>query len=454
MKAAVFIDRDNTIIHNDGDLGDPAKVNLIQGAASAIASLRGLGYLIVVVTNQGGVARGKYGVGDVEKVHERLNELIDENAGARVDRFYYCPYHPKGSVERYRREHPWRKPQPGMILQAAKDLDLDLSQSWMIGDQLRDVEAGHAGGVRTVLLKADAELMPPLKVGQLSGEGDSQQVQPDFTVSNLIEATRIIAQQRRPDQVDEQWSKPKAIERVNQHVVATRTSLAERESSPPAHDKAKPFRPWNAPLPEEGDGSSDVSEGESSSPGSAPGSAPAPAPAPAPGSDLGSGSAPGPPGPSGPSPKTEAVAPSPKTQKPSPPISSEVVKKSTAEKSVASTAALPRQEEASSAVGATPSTPVAAEEPQGDAVETARLENSGSARVLRQILTELRSSRHQHGEFSYLRMFATVLQMVAGVCLLTSLWLGYDELATFMHWMGTTLVIQLSVIAMLLFDRL
>ena len=174
MNAAVFLDRDNTIIHNDGDLGDPKQVKLIQGAASAIASLRGLGYLIVIVTNQGGVARGKYGVEDVDKVHEKITQLVYENAGAKIDRFYFCPYHPKGLVEKYTREHPWRKPQPGMLLQAAKDLQIDMDQSWMIGDALRDIEAGAAAGVRTILLKPDAQTLPPLKASEHGAGGQTR----------------------------------------------------------------------------------------------------------------------------------------------------------------------------------------------------------------------------------------------------------------------------------------
>ena len=116
MTAAVFLDRDNTLIHNDGDLGDPDAVRLIKGAASAIASLRGLSYKIVVVSNQGGVARGKFTEQDVQAVHERIAQLVKETSGTVIDRFYYCPYHPEGKTKKYRREHPWRKPQPGMIL--------------------------------------------------------------------------------------------------------------------------------------------------------------------------------------------------------------------------------------------------------------------------------------------------------------------------------------------------
>jgi D-glycero-D-manno-heptose 1,7-bisphosphate phosphatase len=156
---AVFLDRDNTLIANDGDLGDPRKVVVREGVPAALRQLREAGYLLIVVTNQGGVARGKYSEQDVDAVHQRIAELVDAEAGydGLIDRFYYCPYHPEGTVAEYRREHPWRKPQPGMLVQAARDLDLDLKQCWMIGDQARDVQAGAAAGCRTMLVSADAE---------------------------------------------------------------------------------------------------------------------------------------------------------------------------------------------------------------------------------------------------------------------------------------------------------
>jgi histidinol-phosphate phosphatase family protein len=187
MQQAVFLDRDNTLIPNDGDLGDPQLVRLMPGAAQAIASLSRLGYRIIVVSNQGGVARGKYDEGDVERVHARINELVQAESGATIDRFYFCPYHPQGTVPRYRREHPWRKPQPGMILQAAGDLDLDLAGSWTLGDQIRDIEAGRAAGTRTILV-TDAPL------------GGSPAARPDFVVRDLLEAAQVIARLTRPQQ--------------------------------------------------------------------------------------------------------------------------------------------------------------------------------------------------------------------------------------------------------------
>jgi D-glycero-D-manno-heptose 1,7-bisphosphate phosphatase len=165
MTPAVFLDRDNTLIANDGDLGDPDAVELLPGVPEGLGRLREAGYRLIVVTNQGGVARGRYGEDDVDAVNQRIARIVDERAGAArlIERFYYCPFHPDATVEAYRREHPWRKPQPGMLLQATRDLGLDLARSWMIGDAARDVAAGRSAGCRTILL---AESEP--------GDGDAR----------------------------------------------------------------------------------------------------------------------------------------------------------------------------------------------------------------------------------------------------------------------------------------
>lgn len=160
QRPCVFLDRDDTLVANGGDLGDPAQVRLLHGAAWAIRALHEAGYAIVIVTNQGGVARGRYRERDVTAVHARVDELLAAESGmphgaALVDGWYYCPYHPEGTVERYRREHPWRKPAPGMLQAAASDLSLDLGASWMVGDQERDVDAGRAAGCRTIRIEQD-----------------------------------------------------------------------------------------------------------------------------------------------------------------------------------------------------------------------------------------------------------------------------------------------------------
>ena len=154
VEPAVFLDRDNTLIANRGDLGDARLVRLVDGAAQALLQLRRAGYRLVVVTNQAGVARGKFSEADVDAVHQRIAQLLDDelHQPELIERFYYCPYHPEGTVQEYRREHSWRKPNPGMILQAGRDMELDLAHSWVIGDQPRDIAAGRAAGCKTVLL--------------------------------------------------------------------------------------------------------------------------------------------------------------------------------------------------------------------------------------------------------------------------------------------------------------
>jgi D,D-heptose 1,7-bisphosphate phosphatase len=261
MRAAVFLDRDNTLIHNDGDLGDPELVRLIQGAAAAVASLRGLNYHIIVVTNQGGVARGAMTEEDVDLVNQRINEMVLENCDASIDRFYYCPFHPEGTIEDYRKEHPWRKPAPGMIQQAARDLNLDLNRSWMVGDQLRDVQSGKAAGVRTILLTDQVGSTAPLKQREQAaaafsgqeGQGPDTQVIPDFVARNLIEAVRLIAQQRKPDLAEE--AKAAAARRIDLrglHQATETTQIADDAPEPPDQSTPAPQPPTESepPAPE------------------------------------------------------------------------------------------------------------------------------------------------------------------------------------------------------------
>jgi lipopolysaccharide heptosyltransferase II len=158
MRPAVFLDRDDTLIRcrsvtGDGDLGDPDLVELLPGVADGCRALKEAGFALVVITNQGGVARGKYDLAAVDRVNAKLNQLLD---GA-IDLFRCCPFHPKGKIEEYTREHPWRKPAPGMILDAAQELGLDCSQSWVIGDTARDCQAGRAAGCRTILVGSVSE---------------------------------------------------------------------------------------------------------------------------------------------------------------------------------------------------------------------------------------------------------------------------------------------------------
>ncbi|MDG2095386.1 MAG: HAD family hydrolase [Phycisphaerales bacterium] len=157
MRRTIFLDRDNTIIHNDGHLGDPDAVHLMEGAAEAMIQLADAGYTLIVITNQSGVARGLFTEDDVKAVHQSVDRSIREATGREgvVLDWYYSPWHPEAVVDAYRGNHPTRKPEPGMLIKAAADHDIDLDNSWMVGDQERDVQAGAAAGCRSVRLASD-----------------------------------------------------------------------------------------------------------------------------------------------------------------------------------------------------------------------------------------------------------------------------------------------------------
>ncbi len=151
-REAVFLDRDGTLIEEVHYLADPEQVRLIPGAADAVRKLNDAGVLVIVVTNQAGVARGYFPESRVSAVHERLSRLLGE-CGAKVDAYYHCPHHPTEGRGEYRIECACRKPKPGMLLAAARDFDIELARSWMIGDKPCDAGAGAAAGCRTLLVR-------------------------------------------------------------------------------------------------------------------------------------------------------------------------------------------------------------------------------------------------------------------------------------------------------------
>lgn len=150
-RRAVFLDRDGTINQEKDYLYRPEEFAFIPGAPEAIRILKAAGYLVVVVTNQSGVARGYYGEAEVKRIHNHMDELLAEQ-GAAVDAYYYCPHHPDKGLNGYRIDCDCRKPLPGMLFKAAADHDIKLSASWMIGDKSADIEAGIKAGCRTALV--------------------------------------------------------------------------------------------------------------------------------------------------------------------------------------------------------------------------------------------------------------------------------------------------------------
>jgi len=181
MRPAVFFDRDNTLIVGSDYLGDPAGVELMPGAVGCVAAVRRAGFATVVVSNQSGVARGKFGEDDVLRVDERVAAaLLAGDPEARLDLQLFCPHHPKitGACR-------CRKPGTGMLNEAAATLGLALSQSWLIGDAPRDIEAGAAAGCRTILFT------PPGLPRSPAADAEPAVV-PTHSVTSLDEVAAII----------------------------------------------------------------------------------------------------------------------------------------------------------------------------------------------------------------------------------------------------------------------
>jgi D-glycero-D-manno-heptose 1,7-bisphosphate phosphatase len=147
LSKAAFLDRDGTIHRDVHYLRHPEDIELFEGTADAIAALKAEGFRVIVVTNQSGVARGYFEEAALAVIHQALGERLREaNPGAVIDDFYYCPHHPEGTIERYARICDCRKPAPGLFVRAATEHDLDLTQSFCVGDKARDVEAGLDAG--------------------------------------------------------------------------------------------------------------------------------------------------------------------------------------------------------------------------------------------------------------------------------------------------------------------
>jgi len=151
-RPAVFLDRDGTIIREAEYLRLREQVRLLPRAADAIRRLNEAGFALVVTTNQSGIARGLLTEVDLENVHDVLRQRLAAK-GAHLDAIYFCPHHPDVGGEQYRRRCRCRKPAPGLLLQAAKDLHLDLDRSFAVGDSERDLLAGKRVGCRTVLVR-------------------------------------------------------------------------------------------------------------------------------------------------------------------------------------------------------------------------------------------------------------------------------------------------------------
>jgi D-glycero-D-manno-heptose 1,7-bisphosphate phosphatase len=222
---AIFLDRDNTIIEDPGYINNPDQVKLLESAPEVLSSLKAMGYKLVVVSNQSGVARGILTEEVLGQIHKRLEQLLAER-GVSLDRIYYCPYHIDGVIPKYRRDSDWRKPNPGMLLAASRDMDIDLKESWMVGDTTGDIEAGARAGCRTIML-ASRTHEQKFQPGAPS---------PDYKAVNLKEVVNIIKMKARSMQ------KPSNILSPEQAVPEIQEEM-QQPSPPPQQVEAEPEQP-------------------------------------------------------------------------------------------------------------------------------------------------------------------------------------------------------------------
>ncbi|UYQ94093.1 HAD family hydrolase [Chitinophaga horti] len=168
MRKAIFLDKDGTLIVDVPYNADPAKIVLERGVGTALKRLSAAGYMLIVISNQAGIAHGFFTEDAIQGVQDKLYELLLME-GVKLDGFYYCPHHPAGKIKAYSKICECRKPGPGMLFKAARQLRIKLSQSWMVGDILHDIEAGNRAGCQTILIDNGNETEWDMRLDRIPG---------------------------------------------------------------------------------------------------------------------------------------------------------------------------------------------------------------------------------------------------------------------------------------------
>ncbi len=184
-RPAVFLDRDGTINEQMGYINHLCRFKLLAGAAEAIKLLNDAEIPVVVISNQSGLARGYFPEELLVAVHEKMDRLLAEK-GAHVDGIYYCPHHPEAKEARFRETCNCRKPKPGLVLQAADEMNLDPEKSFVVGDRWSDIKTAANCGAKSILVRTGYGR------GDEQYIGPHQEIQPDYKAEDLLEAVKWI----------------------------------------------------------------------------------------------------------------------------------------------------------------------------------------------------------------------------------------------------------------------
>ncbi len=184
FNRAVFLDRDGVLIEDVHLLTSKDRIKILPGVAEALQKLKTFGFYLLVVTNQTVVSRGLCSEDDVNAINSYLNISLKE----MIDCFYFCPHHPNADIPNYKVDCDCRKPKPGMLLQAAKDYDLQLTGCWMIGDRISDIVAGEQAGCKTIQVLSGEHSAAPI----ISAAMPEELPEADFSCSGLLQAAKII----------------------------------------------------------------------------------------------------------------------------------------------------------------------------------------------------------------------------------------------------------------------
>jgi D-glycero-D-manno-heptose 1,7-bisphosphate phosphatase len=186
---AVFLDRDGVLVPDVHLPTRPEQLPLLPGVPRALAALADAGFTLVVVTNQPVVARGLLSEDELAGLHDELAARIRASSGVEVAGFYVCPHHPRADLPAYRLACTCRKPQPGLLVRAARELDVAPAQSFMVGDRPSDVAAGRRAGCRTIQVRTGRHADPPIETAE---PWDPETAQPDHSCDDLPAATAWI----------------------------------------------------------------------------------------------------------------------------------------------------------------------------------------------------------------------------------------------------------------------